>query len=164
MRPAILALLICAVAAALEGALAGRGVRARFAELRQPRFSPPLPLWFVIGAAYYVICLVILYRLLASESITSAHRAALVLLLALMIANAAWGFLFFRRKDLRASFLAFLPYTSVAIALLLVLAPIDPTSALVLTPYLLYLSYSLWWSYRLWVLNRAASASGLTSA
>jgi benzodiazapine receptor len=159
MHPAILALLICAAAGVLEGALAGRGVRARFAELRKPRFSPPLTLWFVIGAAYYIICFALIYRLLASGFVTAPHRAALVLLLALMAVNAAWGFLFFRRKDLRASFLAFLPYSLIALALVLVLARIDQTSALVLTPYLVYLGYAAWWSYRLWALNRVVSAA-----
>jgi translocator protein len=152
MHPALIALLICAAGAALEGVLAGGGVRARFAELRQPPFSPPLTVWFVIGGAYYIICFVILYRLLVSE-LSTTHRVALLLLLALMIANAAWGLLFFRRKNLRASFLAFLPYTLVAMVLMLVLARIDRTSALVLTPYLLYMGYSVWWSYRLWALN-----------
>ena len=152
MHPALLALLICAAGAVLEGALAGRDVRARFAKLRQPPFSPSLLVWLVIGGAYYIICYVILFRLLASE-LAAGHRAALALVMALMMANAAWNFVFFRRKDLRASFLAFLPYTLVAVALMLILAGIDRTSALVLTPYLLYLCYSVWWSYRVWVLN-----------
>lgn len=162
MHPAVLALLVCAAAAALEGALAGRGVRARFAELRQPPFSPPLSLWFAIGAAYYIICFVILWRLFASGLTSPTHRAGLVLLLALMVANAAWGFLFFRRRDLRASFFAFLPYGLLALALELVLIGGDRTSALVLLPYLAYLSYGIWWSYRVWLLNRVISPSSLT--
>lgn len=163
MSPAIVALLICIGAAVLEGTLAGRGIRARFAELRQPRFSPPLAVWFAIGGGYYLICFVLLRRLLASELPSPTHMAAFALLLVLMAANAAWGFLFFRRKDLRASFLAFLPYGLVALVLELVLASIDRTSALLLVPYLGYLGYSLWWAYRLWVLNRDLSSTGLTS-
>ena len=163
MSPAIVALLICVGAAVLEGALAGRGIRARFAVLRQPRFSPPLSVWFALGGAFYLICFALLYRLLTSGFPTATHRAAFILVLALMVANGAWGLLFFRRKDLRASFLAFVPYGLVAFALVLLLARIDRTSALLLMPYLAYFPYALWWFYRLWALNRSIAASGITS-
>jgi tryptophan-rich sensory protein len=85
---------------------------------------------------------------------TFAPRLALGLLVALMVGNAAWGVLFFRRKNLRASFLAFVPYGAVVVTLALVLARWDRVSALVLAPYLVYLFYAVWWSYRVWVLNR----------
>jgi tryptophan-rich sensory protein len=157
MHPALQAVLICAAAAAIKATLAGRRVRARFAELRLPPGSPSLTLWFVIGALYYVIAFILLYRLLAFGMPSPAHRAALILLLALLLMNAAWGFLFFRRKDLRASAIAFLPYGLVAVALALVLADIDRASLVFLAPYLAYLGYAAWWSYRLWVLNRPVS-------
>jgi tryptophan-rich sensory protein len=152
---ALVALLICAAAAALEGALAGRGIRARFGELCLPRFSPSLSVWFLIGSAYYIICFIVLYRLLTAHLASSTHRAAFILLLVFMAANAGWGWLFFRRKNLRASFLAFFPYGFLTLALVLVLTRIDSTSAVLLASYLAYLGYALWWAHRVWVLNRA---------
>lgn len=109
----------------------------------------------LIGAAYYGICFTILYRLLASTLPSSKRRVAFILALMFMAANAAWGLLFFRRKDLRASFLAFFPYGLVTLLLVLVLTSIDATSAWLLTPYLVYLGYALWWAHRVWVLNRS---------
>jgi len=164
VTPAVHALLICAGAAILEGSVAGRGVRARFRELRLPSYSPSLAVWFVIGGVYYLISYAILYRLLASGLPTNRHQAAFIIVLILMAVNAGWGFLFFRRKDLRASFLAFFPYGLLALVLTSVLATVDSTSALLLVPYLGYLSYSTWWAYRLWMLNRDGPASGLTRA
>lgn len=81
-----------------------------------------------------------------------------------MAANAVWGFVFFRLKDLRMSFLAFLPYGLLGVALALVLVVVDPTSAVVFIPYVAYLGYAVWWSYRLWILNRPSAARGLTTA
>jgi hypothetical protein len=46
----MLALISCVAAAALEGLLAGDGVRQRLAELRMPPYWPPFPVWLVIGA------------------------------------------------------------------------------------------------------------------
>ena len=153
MSPALLALLICAGAATLEGSIAGSGVGARFRELRLPAYSPSLFVWFLIGAAYYVICYAILYRLLAAGLPTSRHQLAFGLILVLMVLNAGWGWIFFRRKDLRASYLAFFGYDIVALGLIAVLAGIDPFSALLLFLYFLYQLYAIWWARRLWKLN-----------
>src|SRR5688572_6176245 len=155
MRQALLALLICAIAAGLEAALAGRGVRARFVELRLPRYSPSLSAWILIGGAYYLICFAILYRLLTADLHSGSRTVAFILLLILMVLNAAWSVLFFRLKNLRASFLAFVPYGVLTLVLVVMLATTDRVSALLLAPYLAYLGYAVWWAHRVWVLNRS---------
>jgi len=43
---------ICLGAAALEGVCAGKNVKAHFAKLKWPRYSVPLGVWYIIGAAY----------------------------------------------------------------------------------------------------------------
>ena len=164
MSPALLALIICVVMAALEGWVAGAGVRARFRELQLPAYSPSLRVWFVIGGVYYLICYTILFRLLTAGLPTTRYLIAVVLLLVFMVLNAGWGWLFFRRKDLRASYLAFFVYDAVALVLAGVLVSIDSTSAVLLVPYLLYQLYAIWWAYRLWKMNSTSSSSGLTSA
>ena len=111
-QPSALALAICAAAAGLEAVLAGRGVKQRFIELRVPRLSPPLKVWITIGVAYYVICFVVLYRLLVLPQ-TSLRRAALGLVMIVLLANAVWNFLFFRLRSLRLSFIAGVFYSLV---------------------------------------------------
>ncbi|MGH7521197.1 MAG: hypothetical protein ACREMI_07945 [Gemmatimonadales bacterium] len=53
-----------------------RGIRERFAELRLPRFSPSLTVWFLIGGGYYIICFAVLYRLLRSDLPSRSHKTA----------------------------------------------------------------------------------------
>ena len=160
MKPAAVALIICVIAAALEGWIAGSGVRARFRELRLPAYSPSLPVWLMIGGVYYVMCYAILYRLLAAGLPTGRYQIGFVLLILLMVLNAGWGWLFFRRKDLRASYLSFFLYDLVALILIGVLLGIDPMSALLLVPYFFYQLYAIWWAYRLWKVNSDSSTSG----
>ena len=155
MRLALVSAAICAGAAALEGVAAGRDVRARFAELQLPRFSPPLAMWIAIGLGYYVVCFVVLQRLLSLDSASTQRTVALGLLIAAMLINAAWGWLFFRLKNMRASYLTYLPYGIIILALATLLLRIDPGSALVLLPYLVYLIYAAWWGRALWRLNGA---------
>jgi benzodiazapine receptor len=142
------AVLICLVAAALEGALAGSGVRQRLAALRMPRYSPPFGVWLVIGLAYYIICFVVLRRLLPK-----GFTLALALLLSILIANAFWSLLFFRWRDLRVSFLAFIPYAVLVFALVLTLIRTYPFGGVLFICYCAYLVYATWWGYRLWLLN-----------
>jgi benzodiazapine receptor len=144
----LLALLICIAAATLEGVLAGSGVRQRLASLRTPPYSPPFPVWLLIGVAYYTICFIVLRQLLAGR-----FTLPLALLVLVLLANALWSILFFRWRDLRASFIAFIPYTALVAALIVSVVRSHPFGAGLFICYFAYLLYATWWGYRLWLLN-----------
>jgi tryptophan-rich sensory protein len=148
------ALIICIVAAALEGALAGSGARQRLTALRMPPCSPSFVVWILIGVAYYAICFAVLRHLLAANSRTLSVLLTLAILILVMLANALWSVLFFRQRDLRASFIAFIPYMVLVAALVVFLSRSYPFGAALFMCYCVYLLYATWWGYRLWVLNR----------
>jgi tryptophan-rich sensory protein len=150
--PLTYALVLCAISAVLEGVLAGRGVQARFADLRLPLYSPPLPVWFVIGGIFYVVCFTVLYRLFSLPG-SGLRDAALALLVGMMLMNALWNYLFFRARNLFLSFVACLPYGLVAVALFVLTLRLDRLAALALSPYILYLGYAIAWGYALWKRN-----------
>ena len=128
-------------------------MKQRLSELRQPRYSPPFAVWIAIGVVYYVICFGISYRLLSAGIGLSLRGAAFTLLLVLMTINIVWNLVFFRRKDLHASYYGFWPYLGVAVTLLIALWYSDPAAAWIFVPYVIYLSYAIWWGHRLWQLN-----------
>lgn len=154
--PLTYALVLCAISATLEGVLAGRGVQARFADLRLPRYSPPLPVWFVIGGLFYLVCFTVLYRLFGLPA-SGQRDAALALIVGMMLMNALWNYVFFRRRDLYLSFLACLPYGLTAVALFVLTLRLDRLAALALLPYMLYLGYAIAWGYGLWKANPEAA-------
>jgi benzodiazapine receptor len=147
------AMAVCVLAAALEGLLAGRGVKRRLAELRQPPHSPPFAVWLGVGLFYYLICFTILSRLL-SPTPSPLRWAALALLGVLLIGNALWNLLFFRLKNLEASALFSVAYLALALVLTILLGLVDRVSSWVFLPYLVYLGYATWWSLSLRRLNR----------
>src|SRR5262245_17930351 len=106
--PTTVAAVICLLTAAIEGVMAGSGVRARFAELKMPRFAPSLWVWTLIGLGQYTIFFLVLRSVLAGQSPYS--RPALVLAVTLLLFNATWNAFFFRLRDLKISFLLFIPY------------------------------------------------------
>lgn len=153
MSAVLLALLICGIAAALEGLFAGKDVKSVLAELRKPRFSPPFWLWVIIGVFYYLICFAILFRVLRYSDNFAIRYTAFAFLLIVMAVNAFWNYVFFRLKNLSASLALGIFYSLAAVALFVCLYQFDFLAAYVLVPYLLYLIYAFYWSYGLWKLN-----------
>jgi len=63
-----ISLMICILAATLEGVCAGKHVKSYLAGLRWPRYSTPLWVWYIIGALYYLIFCFVIYRVLRSDN------------------------------------------------------------------------------------------------
>lgn len=151
--PTLLGVIICVAAAILEGALAGKDARQWLAQLRMPRYSPPFVLWVVIGVLFYAMCFVILRHILTTDLASHSQFLALVLTVLLLLANALWNVLFFRWRNLRASFIAFVPYAVLVAALVILLARTYPFGAILLSCYCVYLIYATRWGYYIWRLN-----------
>jgi hypothetical protein len=77
LSPTVLGVIICAIAAVLEGVLVGKGVRQRLAQLRMPPYSPPFALWLVIGFLFYAMCFVILRHVLSMGLVSPSQVFAL---------------------------------------------------------------------------------------
>jgi tryptophan-rich sensory protein len=152
-KAALVAFAICTSAAALEGLLAGRGVKRRLTELRQPPHSPPFAVWIGIGLCYYWICFVVLSRLIDSTP-SRLRWTAIGSVVALLIGNAVWNLVFFRHKNMEASAIVSVAYAAVALAVTILLILVDPVSAWAFSPYLIYLAYATWWVLALRRLNR----------
>jgi tryptophan-rich sensory protein len=157
MTPYLAAFAACLAGAVLEGALSGSGVRARFAVLRLPAYSPVFAVWVVIGLAYYGLCFVLLSRLLAAPDRTALHWTAVGIVGVVLVVNGYWNYVFFRLRSLRGAFLLFIPYGALVLALTGIMTQLDLLGAALLGCYCAYLVYATWWSYRLWRMNEWAS-------
>ena len=144
---------VCAIAAALEGACAGKNVKSFFATLRFPRYSAPLWVWTIIGGIYYLIFFFVIYRLLRTNSDSTFWYVALTLVSFMMIVNALTNYVIFRAHDLRLSFIIGALFPLMDIALFICLTQLDKLAAWSLVPYLLYRIYAVWWGYGLMKLN-----------
>jgi translocator protein len=109
--------------------------------------------WVCIGLCYYLTCFVVLSRLIDSTP-SPLRWAAFALVTALLIGNAAWNLVFFRYKNVEASFIVSVAYAAVALTVAILLILVDPVSAWVFLPYLIYLTYATRWVLALRRLNR----------
>ncbi len=152
----VIALSVCVVAALLEGVCAGTGVKAHMRNLKWPAYSPPLWGWYAIAVSYYAIIFSCAYRVLQHSSTTPFRNAALALLLSTVVLNALWNLLFFRAKNLAATFALSLCYSVVVVACWYCLSRFDRFAAAAIGLYGGYLFYANLWGYRVWRLNSGA--------
>jgi tryptophan-rich sensory protein len=143
---------ICAAAIAAETVLAGRHPALVLRSLKQPPWAPRMLVWYIVGIVYYAACFLTSYRIAQRGS--SMRSPAFWLLIAVMASNAAWNWLFFRRRDFRLSFFFFVPYSALVAALLFTLLQLGDWLPIALCAiYMLYLPYALAWTFRVWKLN-----------
>jgi benzodiazapine receptor len=154
-HPFLISLGVCVLAAVGEGIFAGKGAMKWLATLRQPRFAPPSWAWIIIGVLYYLICFLVLARLLGIDSDDPLRSLSIALMLALLVTNAFFNYVLFRLRYLYASVAVFVPYDLTAIALTISLFLLDGTAALVFIPYIVYLIFANIWGYELWRLNQS---------
>lgn len=143
---------ICLAAIAAEGLLSG-DASGFLKAIKQPRWALPLPAWIAIGLLYYAACFFALTRILAYGLEQPVAASAFSTLIVVMAANAAFNWVFFKRRDFRASFYYFFPYAVLVFALIALLGQIDALAAGAFVAYACYLPYALFWSYRVWKLN-----------
>jgi tryptophan-rich sensory protein len=79
----------------------------------------------------------------------------ITLVIAMMLANALWNYLFFRAQKLFASFVSGSLAPIFDLALFICLINLDKAGAWALIPYLIYRICAVWWGYGMWKLNGA---------
>jgi tryptophan-rich sensory protein len=151
---AFVSLIICGLAAALEGACAGKNVKSFFATLRFPHFSAPLWVWTIIGGVYYLIFFFLLYRLFQLSNYSTRWHVALGLIVFMMIVNALTNYVIFRARNLYLSFIIGAIFPIMDVTLFVLMRSLDQTAALAMIPYLVYRVYAVIWGYSLWRANQ----------
>jgi tryptophan-rich sensory protein len=145
-----IALLICVAAAAFEAVCAGRDPMGQLKATKQPSWSPPNWVWVLIGVAWYAICFWGLARLL---SFWPDQRLPVLLLTALMLANASANIFSFRMKRLDLAFYFLFPYWLLLAAFCWTAWPMDRLTVSLFAIYAVYQVYAAFWGYYLWRLN-----------
>src|SRR5262245_11226786 len=129
IRAILISVLIGGTAAALEGVCAGKGVKVFFATLRFPRYSAPLWVWTIIGGGYYLIFLVLIYRLLRLPDYSTRWYAALALIVFMMALNGLSNYVIFCARNLYLSFVIGAVFPIFDLTLFALIGTLDQTAA-----------------------------------
>lgn len=149
----VLTLLFCIFFVLFEAFGASKAGKTWFEKLKQPKFSFPFWVWYIIGGLYYIICGVITYRLLSRPS-EPGFVVSFVLLCFMMFINGFTNYILFKLRSLKMFYFAIYPFSAITITLFVILLYVDTVAAWVLFPYVLWLIYDVYYFHFIWKLNR----------
>ena len=122
--------------------------------LEKPGFLVPLGIFYLVGALYYVLFAIVLYRVLSRVGDARERAISLGLALGVMLLNELWNYAFFGLHSTLAGFLGMAVFVALLTALVAVLLMYERFSEVLVVPYYLWvLLYDLAWTYQLWRLN-----------
>ena len=142
---------LCLVSIIIEAISATKEGMKWFGNLKRPKYSFPLKIWYVVGSIYYILFGIATYRQFAHGKSFSA--VSILLLTFVMIVNGLSNFVLFKYRSLKWFYLIIYPFTLILLTLVIVLWKDDQISAGLVFLYLLWLGYDLYYGYNTWKLN-----------
>jgi translocator protein len=103
--PFLAAVALPVLFAVFGAALVGGSGLDWFAGLAKPRFLVPLRVFYLVGALYYVLVAVVLYRILARIDDPRGRAISLGLSVGILLLNELWNYGFFGLRSTLAGFL-----------------------------------------------------------
>ena len=151
--PLVAAVALPVLFAVFGTALVGGSGLEWFAGLAKPRFLVPLRVFYLVGALYYVLAAVVLYRALARIDDSRGRAMSFGLTVGALLLNELWNYGFFGLRSTLAGFLGIVVFLALLTALIAALLMYEKFSAGLLVPYYVWVLYDLAWTYQLWKLN-----------
>ena len=138
----------------LGAILAGEGLNGWYKTLNMPFLNIPFWLFITVQIIYYIICVIILSRILFFIKGKKSLTHILTIFFVFMMTAELWNFFFIGLKSTINGFIGMIVFTVIAIILFINLRAKDKVSSYILLPYLLWLIFDNVWIFDLWRINR----------
>lgn len=150
-----ISVVVCFLVVGIAGLAGGYGnARDWYASLNLPASAPPnwvfAPVWTVL-----YILMGIAAGLVWNHGISSSPvKAAIIAFGIQLLLNAAWSPLFFGMKSPLLGLIDIVPLWGGIVVTIILFRQVSPPAALLLLPYLLWVSFAAFLNLRIWQLNR----------
>jgi len=148
----LLFVVICFAAAGLGSVATSPEIPKWYAGLRKPSWTPPNWLFGPVWTALYLAMAVAAWLVWRRKGIEGG-RAELTLFALQLVLNTAWSFIFFKLHSLSWSFAEIAALWIAIAATLVTFAQTSTLSALLLAPYLAWVSYAAALNFAIWRMN-----------
>jgi tryptophan-rich sensory protein len=144
---------LCQAAGIVGGIFTAQSVRTWYVTLQKPSFAPPN---WVFGPAWitlYTLMGIALYLVWQKTDEANVPRAVFIVFGIQLVLNALWSYVFF---GLRSPLLGFIEITllwAAIVATIILFWRISSAAALLLTPYLLWVTFAAALNFSLWRMN-----------
>jgi len=151
---AAVGIVLCQAAGGIGALLGNEGIKDWYPSLRKPSFNPPSGVFGPVWTALYAFMGLAASMVWQRRSTHDRTRIALAVFAAQLAANVLWTFAFFGRRSTSAGLYVIVPLWLLIAVTIALFWPIAVVAALLLVPYLLWVSFATALNVRIWQLNR----------
>jgi len=148
----IVCIVICAGLGALSGFSTVDAINGWYQTLRKPAWNPPNNVFGPVWTFLYI--LMGISAALVWDSRNNRKKQALVVFLIQFILNLLWTYIFFGRQDILLALADIVALWVMIIITIIYFYRINRIAAVLLFPYLLWVSFATVLNYAIYILNR----------
>jgi tryptophan-rich sensory protein len=149
----ILFFAICLGAGGVGSFFTASSVRNWYPQLRKPAGTPPSWIFGPVWTALYVLMAISAW--LVWREYGRGARPALLIFFAQLALNVAWSGIFFGSRMPAVAFAEIVLLWFAVVVNIAIFYPLKPVAALLLVPYLVWVSYAGYLNFGIWRLNRS---------
>lgn len=151
-KPIILSILVAEAVGALSGFLTREGMKLFTDAVAQPPLSPPPLLFPIVWTILYALMGYGSARIWLSTPSSDRNRALNLYAIQLVV-NFFWSLIFFNAQAFGFAFFWLLLLWGLVLLMILAFDKIDPLSAKLQVPYLIWLTFAAYLNLGVWYLN-----------
>ncbi len=153
LRALISAIVVCEGAGGVGALVTGPAVRTWYPGLRKPAFNPPSWIFAPVLTVLYLLMGVSLFLTWRRRSLEARAAPALRIFTLQLLLNALWSMLFFGLKSPRFAFMDIVILWAAIILTIRAMYRVSRVGALLLLPYLVWVSFAGLLNLAIWRLN-----------
>ncbi len=147
------AVVLCVGAGGVGGIATARSVKTWYPTLKKPPFNPPSGIFGPVWTLLYLMMSVSLWLTWRKKSEDAQIDPALRLFALQLILNVLWSFIFFRLRSPRGAFVEIVILWVAIVLTIRAMAQVSRVAALLMLPYLLWVSFASVLNLAIWRLN-----------
>lgn len=146
-------IVLCELAGIVGSVFSVSSIPTWYQTLSKPVFNPPNWVFGPVWTTLYALMGISVYRIWRMGMKKEAVRHAVYLFLMHLGLNAIWSPIFFGARQIPLAFVTIAIMWLTLITVMFRFEKLDKLSALLLAPYLAWISFAMVLNYHLWILN-----------
>lgn len=147
------AILVCLFAGFIGSFFTVDSIATWYATLQKPAFNPPNWVFGPIWTTLYILMGISAYMVWVKGWDKKEVSIALWVFSLQLVLNTLWSIIFFGAKELFSAFVEIVFLWLAIVATIFMFSRVSRNAALVMVPYLLWVSFAAFLNYSIWQLN-----------
>ena len=149
----ISSIILCQLAGLIGSLFTAPSIPVWYASLEKPFFTPPSSVFAPVWILLYFLMGISLYLVIRKGFSDKGAKTAIIVFIIQLVLNALWSILFFGMKNPAVGFLDIILLWLAILVTIIFFFKISKISAMLLIPYILWVSFAAVLNFSLWRLN-----------